>query len=260
MKRATIDRRDRLRSAALVGVIHLALGWALVTSLGTKVIPRPDEGLKLFNLADQPPPPPPIVPPPAEPTRRETRKPKDPEGAAAPPAKRNTPTEVAAPKNKLPVQTPIPAAPLPGQGSAPAAGAAPTPGPGTGRDGTGNGLGSGLSGNGTGGGGGGRARPAVQIVGDIGNRDYPRAAVDAQASGVVGFRFTVDPDGAVGSCRITRSSGNRALDATTCRLALDRFRFRPALDAAGRAISVEVPGEQEWTLGPMRELPTEDER
>lgn len=260
MRRNFTDPKDRLRSAALVAIIHVALGWALISSLGYKVIPRADDALKLFNLSDQPPPPAPINPLP-EKARSESQKPKDAESAAAPPALKNTPTQIVAPKVTPLRPPPLPAAPVPGQGTAPAVGAAPTPGPGTGRGGVGNGLGSGLSGNGNGGGGnGGRASPPRQIAGNIDDRDYPSSAIDARAQGTVFFAFTVAPDGSVENCRITRSSGNRALDDTTCRLALRRFRYRPALDTAGNAISTNVRGEQEWELGPEQELPPDDNR
>ncbi|WP_309612107.1 energy transducer TonB [Sphingomonas sp.] len=257
MRRSITDRKDRVRSAVLVAIIHLALGWALVTSLGYKVIPRADEALKLFNLTDQPPP---ITPLPEQ-TRTETRKPKDPEGAAAPPALKNSPTEVVAPKVEPLRPPPLPAAPVPGLGSAPAAGAAPTPGPGTGRGGVGNGLGSGMSGYGNGGGGnGGRASPPVLLAGNIDERDYPPSALNTHAQGVVLFAFTVAPTGLLSDCRIVRSSGNRALDDTTCRLAMRRLRYRPAVDTAGNPVPAQVRGEQSWELGPEQELPAEDER
>ena len=257
MKRSITDRKDRIRSAALVTVIHLALGWALVSSLGYRVIPRADDALKLFNLADQPPPP--IMPPPEQ-TRSETRKPRDPEGAAAPPALKNTPTEIVTPKVEPLRPTPLPAAPVPGLGTAPAAGAAPTPGPGTGRGGIGNGLGSGMSGYGNGGGGNGRAASAQHVAGDIANGDYPPSAVNARAQGTTIFSGIVGPDGRLEDCRVIRSSGNRALDETTCRLALRRLRYRPATDAAGRPIASTVREEQSWELGPEQELPPDDER
>ena len=259
MRRSITDPRDRLRSAVLVAVFHVALGWALISSLGYKVIPRADDALKLFNLSDQPPPPPPITPPP-EKARTETHKPRDPEGAAAPPALKNTPTEIVAPKVKPLRPPPVPAAPVAGQGTAPAAGAAPTPGPGTGRGGVGNGLGSGLSGNGNGGGGNGRAAAAQHVAGDIANGDYPPSAINARAQGTTIFSGVVGPDGRLEDCRVIRSSGNRALDETTCRLALRRLRYRPATDAAGRPIASTVREEQSWELGPEQELPPDDER
>ena len=254
MRRTLSTPADRWRSAALATALNLVLGYAIVVGLGVHNIPQPDDALKLFNLSDQPPPPPPVVPPPPEKLRKETHKPKDPQGAAAPPAKKNTPSEVVAPKAKLPPPPPIRAAPVAGQGTAPKSGAAAIDGPGTGRGGIGNGTGSGLSGNGSGGGGGGAASDEEQIAGSIGNEDYPRAALVERAQGTVEFSFTVLPDGRIANCRVTRSSNNAALDATTCRLALKRFRFRPARDSSGRAIASEVDGEQEWRLG--REIET----
>jgi len=256
MRRTLSTPADRWRSAALATALNLVLGYAIVVGLGVHNIPRPDEALKLFNLSDLPPPPPPIVPPPPEKARQETHKPKDPEGAAAPPAKKNTPSELVAPKAKLPPRPPIQAAPVAGQGTAPKSGAATIDGPGTGRGGTGNGTGSGLSGNGSGGGGGGAASDPEQVAGSIGNEDYPRAALVDRAQGTVEFNFTVLPNGRIANCRITRSSRNAALDATTCRLSLQRFRFRPARDSTGRPVASEVDGEQSWTMG--REIETID--
>lgn len=254
MRRTLSTPADRWRSAALATALNLVLGYAIVVGLGVHNFPQPDDALKLFNLSDQPPPPPPVVPPPPEKLRKKTHKPKDPQGAAAPPAKKNTPSEVVAPKAKLPPPPPIRAAPVAGQGTAPKSGAAAIDGPGTGRGGIGNGTGSGLSGNGSGGGGGGAASDEEQIAGSIGNEDYPRAALVERAQGTVEFSFTVLPDGRIANCRVTRSSNNAALDATTCRLALQRFRFRAARDSSGRAIASEVDGEQEWRLG--REIET----
>lgn len=255
MRARLIDRNDRIKAAALAAAINLAIGIAIVRGLSVPFVPVAQSALKLFNLSDAPPPPPPVVSPPPEKTRSETHKPKDPEGAAAPPAKKSSPTEVAAPKSKFPPPPPIPAAPVAGQGAEAKAGAAPIDGPGTGRGGVGNGLGSGLLGNGSGGGGGGgRASDSEQIAGSIGNEDYPKAALVDRAQGTVHFLFTVVPNGHIANCRIVRSSGSAVLDATTCRLAQQRFRFRPARDTAGHPISSEEEGEQQWQLGPEREI------
>ncbi|HMJ92675.1 MAG TPA: energy transducer TonB, partial [Allosphingosinicella sp.] len=160
-------------------------------------------------------------------------------------------TEIVAPKPKIPVPTPLPAAPIAGQGSVEAAGAASVPGPGTGRGGQGIGLGSGTRGTGTGGGGGGglgtRAR---YLSGGIRDSDYPRSAIEARKSGTVHLSFTVAPTGRVSACRVTRSSGSRALDETTCRLIMQRFRYRPARDGAGRPVADTIGGEHVWELGP----------
>jgi len=250
MRRTFHDRRDSVRSAAIVGAVHLALGWALLTGLGVTSRPSiPDRPMALIDLTNQPEPLPPVVPMLPEPAPKPTTRPRDPEGAAAPPNIRNTPTEVVAPEPRivLPVPPPLPAAPLAGQGTAPAAGAAPVPGPGTGRGGSGNGLGSGLSGNGTGGGGGGGVAEGPEYVsGEIGWRDVPSAVMAQRPRGVVGFRLLVGRDGRLRDCRVTRSSGNRVVDGATCAAALRRLRFAPARDTAGRPVEAWAPGEHEW--------------
>jgi protein TonB len=261
MRSSLTDRNDRIRSALLATAINLAIGIAIVRGLGVPVVPVAQEALKLFALSDLPPPPPPVVPPPPEKSRSETHKPKEPEGAAAPPAKRDTPSEIAAPKAKLPPPPPIKAAPVAGQGSAVKAGAASIDGPGTGRGGIGNGLGSGMSGSGTGGGGGGGAAlDAEQVAGSIDGRDYPKEALLQRAQGTTIFEFTITKEGRLTDCRISKSSGSLALDVTTCRLATQRFRFRPARNAAGQPVTADGDSEQEWSLGPEREIVTPDQR
>jgi protein TonB len=251
MPQVSQENRDRIRSAIAVAAGHALLGYAFLTGLGYRIDSPMEAGLKLFDIAEEP------LPPPAKPARPETArtkkaKPKDPEGAASPANLRNTPTDIVAPKPEipLPVPPPVAAAPVAGQGSAPWAGAAPIPGPGTGSGGQGNGLGSGSQGDGTGGGGGGIGRHARWIRGGINGSDYPRSALKAHVGGTVFLRFVVAPDGRVGECAVTRSSGNAALDATTCRLIMSRFRYRPARDAAGRAVPDVIRGQHVWEVGP----------
>ena len=64
------------------------------------------------------------------------------------------------------------------------------------------------------------------------------------------LRFVVASTGRVSDCDVTRSSGSRALDETTCRLIMQRFRYRPARDGAGRPIADTIRGEHVWELGP----------
>lgn len=254
--------RDRLVSAGAVGLLHALLGWVLLTGLGFDVVPEAAERLQLFDVTAEPPPPPaePMVPEKVEETLEV--KPKDPEGAAAPPNLRDTPTQIVAPKPKidLKIPPPIPVAPVAGLGNAPAAGAAEIPGPGTGRGGVGDGLGSGLFGSGTGGGGGGLGRPARarHISGRIVEADYPDSAYERGITGVVYLRFVVAPTGRVSECEVTRSSGNAALDRTTCRLIVQRFRYRAARDSEGRPTSEVIRGEHHWELGPRRTIVDEE--
>lgn len=245
------ENKERSASAAVVALLHVLLGYAFLTGLGFRVGDAVDEGLQLFDVIEEPPPPPVTPARPDEAKQKKRPKPKDPEGAASPPNRKNTPTEIVAPEPKIPVPTPIPAAPIAGQGTAPAAGAAPVVGPGTGRGGQGVGLGSGTQGSGTGGGGGGGlAIHARWISGSIRDSDYPRSAVVGRQSGTVGLRFVVAPSGRVSQCTVTRSSGSSALDSTTCRLIMSRFRYRPARDYTGRPIPETIRGAHEWELGP----------
>jgi protein TonB len=247
------ENRDRLKSGLAVTAFHALLGYALITGLGIDVQREVGEQLKMFDVREEPPPPP-AEPPPAQEELSEKRQTKDPEGAASPPNLRDTPSPVVAPppKVKLPVPPPVVAAPVPGQGNAEAAGAADVPGPGTGSGGVGNGLGSGGFGNGTGGGGGGRPTHARLIRGSIRDSDYPRSAYQAGVSGTVFLRFVVAPDGRVSDCAVTRSSGHRDLDSTTCRVIMRRFVYRPARDAGGNPVAEVVRGEHVWELEPER--------
>jgi len=251
MLQVSRENKERGASAAAVAILHVLLGYAFLTGLGFEFGKAVDEGLKLFDVMEKVPPP---LATPARPDQAKQKKrprPKDPEGAASPPNRKNTPTPIVAPEPKIPVPPPIDAAPVAGRGSAPAAGAAPVVGPGTGRGGRGTGLGSGTQGSGTGGGGGGGlAARARWISGSIRDSDYPRAAIEARKSGTVGLRFVVAPSGRVSQCSVTRSSGSAALDETTCRLIRSRFRYRPARDYTGRPVADTIRGEHEWELGP----------
>jgi protein TonB len=78
--------------------------------------------------------------------------------------------------------------------------------------------------------------------------DYPRAALAARAGGTVFLRFVVGPDGRVTDCTVTKTSGRTDLDATTCRIVRKRFRYKPARDASGSAVSATIVGTHEWTV------------
>jgi periplasmic protein TonB len=230
----------RLRGAAAAIAVEALLAALLFAGLRTQALVRSDPDASLLSF-DVPPPPPPPAPEPA--VRRAAPKA---EGAAAPPNRVSKATEVVAPPPPILLPpSPVVAAPKPATASDSASGAAPVAGPGTGAGGVGEGTGSGGRGNGPGGGGG---VPLRWIGGGITDADYPRAALKAGASGTVGLRFVVGVDGRVSSCTITRSSGNRDLDETTCKLIRKRFRYVPSKDAAGRPYADTVTGEHRWDL------------
>ena len=233
---------DRIKSAGGAAVLVIAIGYGLVTGLSVDFRTKVVEDLKAFVVT--PPAPPPkrdVVP---KPRRAEKRK----EAAASPPNRTAKPTEVVAPPPviRLPQPPPLPVAPVAGVGFEAKAGAAPVVGPGTGSGGQGNGLGSGRGGDGDGGGGG--EIPLELIRGELRYRDLPRDLYAAHASGTVEMAFDVGVSGRVTACRITRSSGNRRLDAATCALIIEKLRYRPTRTAAGKPIPDTVSGEQVWTI------------
>ena len=113
--------------------------------------------------------------------------------------------------------------------------------------GTGAGSGGDSAGNGVGEAGGGT--DLEQVAGEITPRDYPRHLGNAGVGGRVGMSFTVGVNGRVTACTITHSSGVPELDALTCRLIQQRFRYRPSTDRYGRPIPDQVEGEHDWTAG-----------
>ena len=57
---------NRTAAIIIVALIHIALGYALVTGLAYNVIKKAAEDLKTFDVEDEPPPPPEEPPPPPE--------------------------------------------------------------------------------------------------------------------------------------------------------------------------------------------------
>jgi protein TonB len=78
--------------------------------------------------------------------------------------------------------------------------------------------------------------------------DLPRSADEAGVGGTVGVRYLVDTAGRVVQCAITRSSGNAELDATACRLIMQRFRFYPSRDGSGRPVRAYVVENHSWDI------------
>ena len=84
----------------------------------------------------------------------------------------------------------------------------------------------------------------------FGSDDYPAAALRTNAAGVTAVRLTIGPDGRVSDCVVTASSGSAPLDQATCRILRSRARYRPALDAAGNAVSGTDSGSITWRVPP----------
>lgn len=230
-----ISRRQRIASGGGVFLAVVAVGLGLASGLDLHVIRTASEAIRAIALPE--PPPPELEVPKAAPSEKAS-------GKASAANKYAKAAPVVAPKAKLPpILPPIAAAPEPGAGNEASAGATPNPGAGSGAGGRGPGTGAGGTGSGIGGG-----AKAAWRSGTIRDSDYPRSASAAKTGGDVEVRFTIQPSGRVSGCRVTRSSGDTALDATTCRLIEDRFRFKPATNAAGDAIASAYGWRQSWWL------------
>jgi protein TonB len=228
-QRTMVRPRERAFALAAVALVQLGLGVALLSGFDVDLT-RPGELVQQLidvTLPKPPPPTPPVRPPP-----RPEHHP-----AAAPKA---APDKLGGSPGPKPAHAPPSVAPV--------VAIKPSAAPSGGGSGSGPALGSG-AGGGTGGNGYGEGEGGTdleQIAGEITSRDYPRDLRDAGIGGRVGVLFTVEPNGRVGRCTVTRSSGVPELDVLTCRLIQQRFVYRPSTDRYGRPVEDEVEGEHDW--------------
>lgn len=236
--RPELSSRDRGRGLAATGALHVAL--LLLLFLGFSVARAP---------VDRATPPPPTVDlidiplPPPLPDDTEGGPPRA-EDVVPRPVKSVPTAEVApAPSQTEIVHTLSPIAP-PAPTDLGAAAAS------SGNNSNGNGLGTGT---------GGRvdnspnpsALPATRarrISGYIGGSDYPRSAIAMKSQGTTGALFTISPSGRIVGCDVISTSGNPDLDSTLCRLARERFVYRPARDSSGRPVTDSRKEYFAWVL------------
>lgn len=227
----------RARAGLLVGIaaLHGLLGLGLIRAFGGVEALAERVGLapalSAMIVADKPPPDrtQPVA-------RHET------EGASGAAGRKALADQIIAAPARLPI--PAPQAPtVAGTGDATRAGAS-AQGAGTGGAGAGNGPGSGGEGNGS----GGRyvATRPVKIAGDLAERDYPKEGRSKRLGTSVIVVLTVGTDGRVTACHVHQPSGDPDADTITCRLAVERFRFRPALDQNGQPVEAPFGWQQRF--------------
>jgi periplasmic protein TonB len=232
---AAADIRPHERIAALTAVVavQLALGLVLLNGLRVDVGGTGETVERLVEIALPPAPPP--VPPPvrAKPAPRHEH--------PAAPAPRAEPRPLGGSPGRKPAHAPPSITPV--------VAIRPSAAPSGGGTGTGPAVGAG-AGGGTGGegyGGDGGGTDLQKIAGDILPSDYPKSLGNAGIGGRVSVTFTVETNGRVTNCHVTRSSGVPELDSLTCRLMEQRFRFLPSTDHYGRPIAEDVDWDQDWT-------------
>lgn len=253
--------REQIGSAFGAALVQAAIAAMFLWGLGADMRHVVETPLRLFNVVPPPPPPEPKVsrPPPRvqSDTQNQRFTPRE-EGGASPPNLRSRATEVTAPdpEIELPPVNPMAAANKPKDGSDSMSGAADVRGPGTGSGGFGDGSGSGMGGGGGGGGGYGGLRPPRLLRGRFRDSDYPRGLGEAGVGGTVSVIFTILTSGRVTDCRITRSSGSRVLDETTCGIIEQRYFFDPSRDGRGRPVQSRMTENHTWVV---EDLPEENE-
>ena len=227
-------REDRAKALAGVLLVHVALGVVILTGLNVRNVKHVVESLKTFDI-NEPPPPPPQPPPPQQRAERA----KEEEGAAG---KKAEPSPVVVPKPKIvvPAKPPVAAAPVAGTGSATTSGAA-NYGTGPGAGGTGSGRGGGGSGDFSG------YTPA-RLVSNLTRSDYRELTGGRLPFGRAMVALQLDAAGTPTHCRVIRSSGDPYVDGGLCPLINRRLKFRPAMDADGRAIPYRLNYVANWSL------------
>jgi len=207
----------------IVALIHVVLGYALVSGLAYNVVKQAAEDLKTFDVEDEPPPPPEEPPPPPE----ESQVPPPPQVSAPPPLVRTT--TVAPPIQTTPNIQPViitpRADPVP---PAPPAPPPPPPPPPP------------------------RISQAAQAKGNLNalfsTDDYPQSAIRNEEQGTTAVSLTIGTDGRVSGCNVSSSSGSGALDSATCSVIKRRARFTPAKDQNGNPIQGTGSARIKWVL------------
>ena len=196
---------SRITVLIIVVLIHLAVGYALVTGLAYNSVQQLIKHVTTVNVEKDKPKPPPPPPP---------KKDAPPPPIVAPPPPINV--AVAPPPVKTVADAPPPA---PIVLAAPAPAPAPPPAASKARG----------------------ASPKNQA--DWASRiqeDYPGDALRQNKEGRVGVEVTVGPDGRVSACSVVSSSGTPSLDNAAC-AGMQRFaRYSPALDSAGNPTSTSM--------------------
>jgi len=203
---------NKLTALIIVALIHIALGYALVTGLAYEGARQLIKKVTTVDIKEEkkpetpPPPPPKNAPPPP---------------IVAPPPKMNV--APAAPVLDV-APAPVPAPPpiiL-----APPAPVAPPPPRFTPKS----------------------AQPKGRPGDWVTTNDYPSRALREEREGTTGFRLTVGPDGRVTNCEVTSSSGSPDLDSATCDNLRRRARFTPGTDGEGNPTTSTYSSRTRWVI------------
>lgn len=82
----------------------------------------------------------------------------------------------------------------------------------------------------------------------IGPNDYPPSALQAGAQGTTVILWAIGTDGRASDCRTVVTSGDGDMDKAACHAILQRGRYTPALDAAGKPMISHRTRKVNWIL------------
>lgn len=207
---------NRVIAIIIVALIHIALGYALITGLAYEAATKVLERVTTIDVEEPPPPEPEEEPPPPEP-QPDTAPP--PPVAPPPPMNISTRppdirTQVTIPPRAPPALRIPPPAPIAAPRPAPPP--PPPPPPSQARGAT--------------------PRDQNSWASRIQN-DYPSRALRQEEQGTVTMRITIGANGRVEACSVSGSSGSSALDGAACQGMQRYARYNAALNAAGNEIS-----------------------
>lgn len=204
---------NRIIAIIIVALIHVAVGYALITGLAYSAVKKAIERVTTVDI-NEPPPPPPDTPPPPEPDT--------PPPPVAPPPPINI--SVAPPPIQVTPNIPPPAPVI--RIVPPAAPPAPPPPRFTPKGATP------------------RGNPGSWATTD----DYPSRALREEKEGVTRFTVQVSPEGRVTNCTVTGSSGTPELDEAACRAITRRARFNPATNGEGEKVAGTYSNSVRWQI------------
>jgi len=202
---------NRVTALVIVALIHIVLGYALVTGLAYEAAKKVIQKVTTVDIKEEvkkeePPPvkkievkpPPMVVPPPKIAVN------------VAPPVMETvaTPPPPAPPAIIIAPPAPVPPPPAPPKAAVP------------------------------------RNNPGTWAT----PNDYPSRALREERTGTTGFRVTVGTDGRVVDCSITSSSGHADLDEAACANVTRRARFKPATDSSGNPVQGTYANRVRWVI------------
>jgi periplasmic protein TonB len=212
--------KRNLTGITVVVLIHILLGWAVISGTGVKMVAKLAEPVVAEIIEEKAPPPPPEVPPPPPPPELQ-----------APPPPFIPPVEVNV-QQPPPVQNTIqvtssakpPTNDLQKSVAQPVKDAPPTTNPAP----------TGVKVN------------AVVDFTKCSRPEYPKSSLRNEETGTVTMSFLISVDGRVKESTITKGSGFRDLDRAA-KAALEKCTFRPAT-IDGKPVEQWSPVQYVWQL------------